>query len=217
MEKKHTDVMLINRGRADHVYGPQNAPRTATAAPSPYDRIAGFWDDELGATDEERDAIRSFADELGAVRSKLRTLDIGAGTGLALDLGIAEPIRLTAIDSSRAMLNELVRKHPLVARVEPAPLRDVRARRSLGGTRFDLVLALGGAASYLEPEDWMALEGLGRDRFLLTAYRAGEHPPTIDLSHEKLESARSALREFARSTGGRVERFGRFEAAVVSA
>lgn len=78
----------------------------------------------------------------------VRTLDIGCGTGPALDLGITDSVRYVGIDPSQAMLNELVRKYPLLAGVHPMTFGQALERRVLCGTRFDLVLALGGSASH---------------------------------------------------------------------
>ena len=46
-------------------------------------------------------------------------LDIGCGTGRVLDLGLVAPERYAGVDSSQAMLNLLLRKHPKAAAVYP--------------------------------------------------------------------------------------------------
>lgn len=216
MGHDHGDVTLINRGRAHHVYGVQNAPRTASDIPSPYDSIATYWDGTYSSTDEECSGFTSLVDEVTGGYRKSRTLDIGAGTGLALDLGLTDSFRMTVVDPSRAMLNELVRKHPLVARVEPATFRTVREQHRLGGTKFDLVLALGGSGSYLEPEDWEALPDHAKGRYVLSVYGDGQEPPTGDLDEGRLHRARESARNFAVSHDGKVDRVGRFDVVVVS-
>lgn len=215
MDGDHRDVNLINRGRAHHIYGVQNAPRTASTTPTAYDPIATYWDADYSATEEERAGFTALVDEVTGGYRKCRTLDLGAGTGLVLDLGLTEAFRLTAIDPSQPMLNELVRKHPLVARVEPMTFAEARERQVLGGTRFDLVLALGGAASYLTAEDWTALPQHAKARYVISVFADSEVPAAHDLAGAQTGAARERLRAFAAQHGGRVERVGRFDIAVV--
>ena len=215
MDREHDDVTLINRGRADHVYGVQNMPRTKSEFRSSYDAIATYWDRDFTATGEERRGFTRLVDEVTRGYRKCRTLDIGAGTGLTLDLGLTEAPRLTAIDPSQAMLNELVRKHPLVARVEPRTFADTLARHNLAGTQFDLVLALGGSASYLSHDDWESIMRHARDRLVLSAYAEGEAPVTADLTSQQLTDTNSRLREFADRHEGRIERVGRFDTVAI--
>ncbi len=215
MDREHDDVMLINRGRADHIYGVQNMPRTKSEFRSAYDQIATYWDRDFIASEVEQQGFARLAGEATDGYRKFRTLDIGSGTGLALDLGITETPRLTAIDPSQPMLNELVRKHPLVARVEPRTFADTRARRHLAGTKFDLVLALGGSASYLNHEDWESIMQHARGRLVLSVYAEGEVPVTADLNSQQLADAREWFCAFASRHNGRVERVGRFDTLIV--
>lgn len=215
MHTDHRDVNLINRGLDHHVYGVQNAPRTLSATPTAYDSIATYWDAEFTLTPEESAGFLALANEVTGGYRRCRTLDIGAGTGIALDLELTDAFRLTAIDPSQPMLNDLVRKHPLVARVEPMTFTEARARRVLAATKFDLVLALGGSASYLTPDDWAALPQHAKGRYLLSVYAEGEAPVTVDLTPEQLSASRDALRAFTAERGGRVERVGRFDVAVI--
>lgn len=215
MDADHRDVNLINRGRAPHVYGVQNAPHTRSATPTAYDSIATYWDADFAVTEEERLGFLAFVDEVTGCYRKCCTLDLGSGTGLALDLELTEAFRLTAIDPSQPMLNDLVRKHPLVARVEPMTFTEARTRRVLAGTRFDLVLALGGSASYLASEDWSALQNYAKGRYVLSVYANGATPVADDLTETQLVAARDALHSFAAEHSGHVERVGRFEIAVV--
>lgn len=213
MADEPASCTLINRGRADHVYGVQNAPNTASGQVSAYDPIATSWDACYSASDEERDSLSALVSELGDFRRQ-RVLDIGSGTGLALDLGITDPVRYTGVDPAQAMCNQLVRKHPLVAAIHPLPFADVLHRRLLGGTRYDLVLALGGAASYLNAADLEGLAGHATGTYLLTAYADDCSPEVGDVSAVSLAAARVQLQEFAATHGGRIVRVGRFDVAV---
>lgn len=200
---------IINRGRADHVYGAQNHPRTFSGIESAYDAYASHWDSDHGMTEDEKEATVDLVREVFG--SKLwRTLDIGSGTGLPLDLGLAEPVRYVGIDPSTAMLNELVWKHKHLAGVHPMTYAEAERRRVLCGTQFDTVLALGGSASYLTPAEIDMIRGRAKRAVLLMHYAPGESPVTNDLpaAEDSLATA-SAL--------GDQRRIGRFVATVIPA
>lgn len=215
MDREHDDVTLINRGRAEHAYGVQNMPRTQSDFRTGYDGIATYWDHYFAATSEEQQGFVQVVDQVTGGYRKCRTLDIGAGTGLALDLGLTEAPRLTAIDPSQPMLNELVRKHPLVARVEARTFADTIARRHLAGTKFDLMLALGGSASYLAQHDWESIMQHARGRLVLSVYAEGEVPAADDLTLQQLADARVSLRQFASRHESKIARIGRFDTVAV--
>ena len=217
MDPDHTRVNLVNRGRAEHIYGVQNAPRTHSGHESAYDAVATCWDASLSVSEAEREGFTSLIEEVTGGYRKCRTLDLGAGTGLALDLGITDSFRLTAVDPSQAMLNCLVDKHPLVARIEPMSFTEARARRVLGGTRFDLVLALGGSGSYLNLEDWTALLAHSKGRLVVSVFAEGYAPVTEDLSLIDLAAAREHACAIADANGGRIDRVGRFDVLLLRA
>jgi hypothetical protein len=188
-----TQEGIINRARVEHVYGTQNAPRTASGIDSAYDAIATEWDVKHGATSEEREALAALIAELVGKRPG-RVLDVGCGTGLGLDMSITTPERYVGIDPSQAMLNELALKYPYVAGLHPMRLADALDRRVLGGTRFDLVTALGGAASYLRPEEVVGLKDLSSGPVLLVHFDSGCSPPTNDLPTYAAASLEAATR-----------------------
>lgn len=196
---------LINRGRADHIYGAQNAPATKSTVESPYDGLATFWDQEHGSNSLERTGITELVSSIGDF-SKRRVLDIGCGTGLALDLAITQPVRYVGIDPSQGMLNELVRKHKTLAGVHPMTFTEALRRRVLGGTRFDLVLALGGAGSYLSPGDVREILLHARGPIVLTFYAHGARPPAGDLP-----AGAAAAHAAAHERAIEVRQVGRFE------
>lgn len=174
-------VTLINRGRAEHVYGIQNMPRTASSIQSDYDGLATTWDRHHGMTDDEKQVtahlIRAtFGEKLW------RTLDIGCGTGLPLDLGLAEPVRYVGIDPSTAMLNALIMKYPFLAGVHPMTYAEAERRRVLCGATFDTVLALGGSASYLAPDEIEQLHSRAKRDVLLMHFtpEASQIAPGLD-------------------------------------
>lgn len=197
---------IINRGRVEHVYGVQNAPRTASGIASPYDEVATDWDRSLGATPEEREGLTELIASLGDFRKK-RVLDIGCGTGLPLDLGITEPVRYVGIDPSQGMLNRLVVKHPHTAALHPMTYAQALSQRALGGTKFDLVLALGEVGSILSDDE---LDGI-------TQHAAGPVVVAFGTDQEDTLTTRERASAFAsRHATARTLEVGRFTVVVLA-
>ena len=113
---------LVNRAPTDQLYGVQNAPSTVSGLASPFDAVASTWD-EVHPVDAEQ------AEQMKARLAKVRgpypphVLDVGCGTGRVLDLGLASPSRYAGLDTSGAMLNRLVRKHPDIGALYPMDIR----------------------------------------------------------------------------------------------
>ena len=205
------DVTLINRGRVEHVYGVQNAPRTFSGIDSAYDGLATTWDARHCMTAEEKaqtaDLIRAvFGDKLW------RTLDVGCGTGWPLDAGLAEPVRYVGIDPSAGMLNALVAKHPHLAGVHPMTFSHAAERRVLCGTRFDSVLALGGSASYLSRKDITALRQHAKGSMLLMHYDQDCGPTPADLDADVAAASLDTVLHVATSR----TQVGRYLATVIA-
>jgi SAM-dependent methyltransferase len=138
-EDKHfTDATLVNRATTDRLYGIQNAPVTSTGKPTPFDEVATSWDAVHPINTGEAERVKQL---LAGARGTYppHVLDLGCGTGRVLDLGLATPERYAAADSSRAMLNLLLRKHPRAAVVYPADVRDLIAERAFTPGQFDWV------------------------------------------------------------------------------
>ncbi len=133
------DTNLVNRATTDVHYGIQNAPSTESGITSPFDELAMSWDAALPVTTDAVQRARALVAELHG-KYPPHVLDLGCGTGRVLDLGLASPDRYAGVDSSRAMLNMLVRKHPRVAAVYPADVRELLEKRVFTPGQFDLVL-----------------------------------------------------------------------------
>lgn len=137
MDADVADTDLINQASTDRVYGHQDAPATATGTFTACDAIACDYD-------RTRDASRDEWVRLHVVHHfgehRPTTLDVGCGTGALLDLGVTDPGRYTGVDSSQAMLNVLVLKHPGVARLVPARFEDVPAGAL--APAYELVVAM---------------------------------------------------------------------------
>lgn len=133
-----TDATLVNRATTDLLYGIQNAPTTVSGTRTPYDEVATTWDADHPIADGEAAHVeRLLADAHGPCPPHV--LDLGCGTGRVLDLGLASPDRYAGVDSSQAMLNVLVRKHPRVAAIYPTDVRDALASRTFTPGQFDWV------------------------------------------------------------------------------
>lgn len=133
-----TDTTLVNRATTELFYGIQNAPSTVTGMESPYDEVATTWDVDHPIGSGEPDHVQQL---LADARGKYppHVLDLGCGTGRVLDLGLASADRYAAVDSSQAMLNLLIRKHPKVAAVYPVDVRDALAAGTFTPGQFDWV------------------------------------------------------------------------------
>lgn len=105
---------------------------------SAYDVVATAWDTAHPLASGEADHVQGL---LADARGKYppQVLDIGCGTGRVLDLGLTSVDRYAGIDSSQAMLNLLIRKHPKVAAIYPVDVRDALAAGTFSPGQFDWV------------------------------------------------------------------------------
>lgn len=169
------NTRIINRATHERTYGPQKQITTESDTKTVYDLLAPDYDDRYSNPDCEAEnrAVVGHVLEHHPTRPR-HVLDLGAGTGLSLDLGLATPENITALDPSQAMLNELLRKHPAVTSIIPAPYT---ADTTIDGT-FDLVLSLFGAASYLEPDALKQIPSLltPEGTAILMFYKPGYYP-----------------------------------------
>lgn len=152
---------IINTSQASVTYGPQHlAPRTTPLDPRSNVPAAEYFDSLGPVWDEvrEREPIRNDLVRRIVIRTfggyAPSTLDVGAGTGRLLDLGITATAMCTVVDPSRGMLNELLRKHPkfkpdqVVPETAEVYLSDVESELP----DFEMVTAIGGSAGYLSPD-----------------------------------------------------------------
>lgn len=185
-EDRHfTDATLVNRGPMDVLYGVQNAPATDSGIASTFDELATTWDAEHLGPDEQADRLKPL---LEGVRGRYppHVLDLGCGTGQVLDLGLVAPQRYAAVDSSRAMLNVMIRKHPGVAAVYPADVRDLLEAGTFTVGQFDWVFL--DAAVELDAQQRSQAEQIAR--LGLITHREGEWV-VRDVSELSLQSTRA--------------------------
>ena len=159
-EDKHfTDATLVNRATTARCYGIQNAPTTVSGIETPYDEVATTWDVDHPVSSGGADHVQQL---LAGARGKYppHVLDLGCGTGRVLDLRLVAPERYAGLDSSRAMLNMLIRKHPRVAAVYPMDVRDALAAGLFTRGQFDWVFLDGSVE--LDAEQRSQVEQIAR-------------------------------------------------------
>lgn len=159
MDANVTDTTLINQATTDRQYGVQNAPRTESGVPTPYDGIATSYDAEHPTSTELAEAL---ADAIAALSGghPPAVLDIGCGTGRVLDLGLTRPDRYAGVDPSTPMLNQLIRKHPGVGAVLPATIEAVLDDGSFTPGQFEVVTMLLDDRDHLHPDTEHAIRAI---------------------------------------------------------
>lgn len=149
-------TILINRAEIDR--------------PEPYDAIAPIYD-KLWSTPQAEAENRAVIDLLGYAGGSV--LDIGCGSGLLLDL--IEPEQYLGIDPSTKMLDLLAWKHPLAETIH-TKFEAFYA----GSRRFDLIVGLFAAPSYIDPMAFCKISSLlaPGGQYFLMFYREGYEPET---------------------------------------
>jgi len=206
---------LINQATTDRMYGPQNAPSTASGLVTPYDGIAvtydasTWWPDAMAELRE----ISRLAPGLG----EAKVLDIGAGTGRLLDSGLVAPQSVTAVDPSGPMLNELVRKHPAVAAVAPVTAAQFLDSDSDGS--YDVVTAIGGTGSYLDVATLERLAAAAQSAFVVSHFTGDRAPHAYGGHHlpEAAAGSRVAARDLADQRGGEVAELAGLQLCLIPA
>jgi hypothetical protein len=134
------DTNLVNRAASNRLYGVQNAPATWSRRSTAFDEIATEYDQQRPPVPRLRAALAEAVTALGLHRPSV--LDVGAGTGRLLDLGVTPPDRCAAVDPSGPMLNQLVRKHPSIGAVYPDCIEAILRSGTFAPGQFELVTVL---------------------------------------------------------------------------
>ncbi|MFW7414116.1 methyltransferase domain-containing protein [Demequina sp. SO4-18] len=143
MDSDVSDTALINRATNTRLYGVQTAPTTASGIETRYDSIATSFDVSNATSETLANRLRrAVRDHTGPYPPHV--LDLACGTGRVLDLELAMPERYAGVDASAPMLNQLVRKHPSVARLYPMRVEEALANGHFTERQFDVVTLIVG-------------------------------------------------------------------------
>lgn len=183
------DCRILNMSTMPDTWDDGTAPVTETGRWTVYDGLAPGYDEMYEDPEDtaENRAVTSLVHRLMGDREHApRTLDIGAGTGLALDLGITSPSIYTGVDPSRGMLNRLFRKHHRAYRLIPATAGEALPNLRELGEDFDLVLSLFGVPSYCDPGDVNhAVELIGKGGLGLFMFYKPDYAPVYYEGEER--------------------------------
>ncbi|WP_026373111.1 hypothetical protein [Agrococcus lahaulensis] len=151
-------------------YGRQDAPATASDSDSPWDLAALDFDDALEAS-----GVLALGERLRQLGLEARHVtDLGSRAGAALDLGLAcQQHGDTAVESGRGLMHSLLFKHQWVRDVHVLPVEEFL--QAPGERRFETVVSLFGAASYLRPERIRSLQARSERLVLMHHLGRPEH------------------------------------------
>lgn len=199
MSRFLSDSRAMNMSPMEFVYGEQTAPSTASHVRNIYDDLAPLYDEKYDTPYCHRENQKVWEIVVGD-RYVPTLLDIGSGTGLALDLHMvtSNPSHrhYRAVDPSQAMMNQLIYKHPWVTDLHPRTFEDY-LETPAARARFDTVISLFGSPSYIRPEAIERIPSLATKRVVLMHYREGYHP-----DYEDEPATAAASREAAAALPG---------------
>lgn len=170
------ESIIINCAPIGAVYGNQSVPTTESNQDSIYDELAFVYDQRYDDEYCHHENMEMWKLIVGD-RYVKDLLDVGAGTGLALDLKMVrqDPEAYTAVDPSRGMLNRLLFKHGWVRDVQPCTAEDYVS--SLAGDRqYNTVISLFGSPSYIQPWAIRELADRATELAVFMHYEKGYFP-----------------------------------------
>ena len=166
-----------------------------------YDKLARQYDARYENEDAyaENNQIAELISGLGSPAPHL--LDVGAGTGLALELELTEQPYYTGVDPSTGMTIELLRKFPNINNFHVSTFEAFQDQLD-PRSKFDLVISLFGSPSYIRPPYLRSLVERGT-RAVMMHYIHGYLPdfeygnPVLHAQSEKsCEEAARLCKEF---------------------
>lgn len=167
---------------------------------------------------ENRQVFEWIREGRGGKIGAPRVLDLGAGTGLTLDIGVLDDGDFqdyVAVDPSAGMLEQLRMKYPEVSRVFPRTAEDFLEQNP--NEIAEIVVSLFGSPSHMLPETITALPGRCIEALVLMHYAEGYFPYFYDetvipnWSEKSREAALALLEKYP----GRVEHLGTFQVVLI--
>lgn len=211
MANKLTGNGTLNMAPLGHLYGDQDVPTTASQSESPFDMLAGLWQDLLNEKQPLEGLKAAIWRAALGDRHAPSILDLYPHGGLALDIPLGnERTFYRAVDPSQGLMNQLIYRHQWVRDLHVMTPEEY-LQTPLGKEPFSLTTALMGGASYLEPSTITELAKVS-DRMVLMFYRDDAvdfyGPVEVPTTNTQARRAARAL------PGAQVSNVGRFEMVV---
>jgi predicted TPR repeat methyltransferase len=181
-----------------------------------YDQVADTYDETWTKPSDlaENDQVVALIHEVFGEEPR-SVLDAGCGTGLAIDLGIVDLTRdrYVGFDPSPRMLDVLREKYP-GAYAECATDEEWLDRDSRG-RRFDLVIGLFAAPSYMKPSSLTRLVERANRMAVLMTYDGTWLPDYYDAEHPAPTETFEAASRHAVYLSDQRFKIGAFDVTVV--
>lgn len=159
------------------------------------DRVQAIYD-EFAKTYDEHYSSKDFHDEDVALFSLLKpwingkVLDLGCGTGLAIEYGDIAKENYLGVDPSHGMLEKLRAKYPEHKTIESTFEEFVEGNKDT----FDTILALYGPPSYFDKGSYKKVLDLlnPKGHYFLMFYKPGYYPSHI-YTPEDIEATKARI------------------------
>lgn len=179
-----------------------------------YDRLAPVYDARYLSAEcfEENEIVRQTVLDLCGTDAEVEMLDVGCGTGLALDLKMISPNCYVGIDPSLGMVSRLVTKHATAKHVEIISFEEY-VDEGVYPPDLGIVVSLFGSPSYI-PSEYIAKMMRMAPRVVSMHYQPGywpEYEPKPETMDESREEALLSCKEL----GGRSFDLNNFVVVVI--
>lgn len=189
-----------------------------TTIPSKADTPVRFYDELAEEYDSwyhtptplfENEVVRHLLSLIAPPQPRL--LDVGCGTGLALELGLTSVENFVGVDPSRGMLSKLREKFP-TAHADLATFEDWFDQGGKDSEPFDVAISLFGSPSYMTPTYIEKIYDLA-PVVLLMHYKEG-YWPGFEPEPATSPGSRIAAAAMAERLGGKVFTFNTFQVTL---
>jgi SAM-dependent methyltransferase len=177
-----------------------------------YDELAEVYDSRYFTPTPlfENEVVRHLLSLIAPPQPRL--LDIGCGTGLALDLKLTSIENYVGVDPSRGMLSKLREKFP-AAHADLATFEEWFDQGGQGSEPFDVAISLFGSPSYITPAYIEQISGLA-PVVLLLHYKEG-YWPEFEPEPATSPGSRAAAEAMADRLGGKTFAFNAFQVTLI--